>query len=86
MNTRVALDALLGFVIALSTPMLALLAQKGVEYLSDISQAAYAAAFIGAIASTCKLISSRLADSPANVRQTDAIVDAAANLDTEVPE
>lgn len=63
---RVAIDAVLGFVITFGTSMGALLAQEGVANLTDISQGAYAAAFVGAVVATAKLIESRLATPPAS--------------------
>jgi hypothetical protein len=80
-TTRVAIDALIGFIITFATSVLSLLSQGGVSNLSEISQSAYVASFLGAILATAKLVQSRLSDSPANISQTNDIVKAAANLD-----
>jgi hypothetical protein len=81
MNSKVIIDAFLGFVITFSTSVLALLSQSGVDNLSQISQSSYVAAFLGAVVATAKVVQSRLTDSPANIKQTDAIVSAVAKLD-----
>jgi len=63
---RVAADGVLGFIITFGTSLGALLAQQGVATLADISQGAYAAAFVGALVATAKLVQSRLAEPPAD--------------------
>jgi hypothetical protein len=82
MTTRIALDAFLGFLIAFSGTAVALITQEGGD-LNTISTGALLAAFLGALGSTAKVLQSRLADSPDNVKQTNAIVAAAANLEVK---
>jgi hypothetical protein len=83
MSARVALDAFLGFIISFGGSLGLLFSTPGVAKFSDISQVSYAGAFVLALIATAKLVQSRLADSPANVRQADEIVSAAANLDKQ---
>lgn len=80
MNTKVIIDALLGFIISFGGSVMVLLMQEGVKTTADISQGAYMAAFLAAAIATAKVLQSKLSDSPANVRQTDSLVEAAANL------
>lgn len=65
---KVLTDGVLGFVITLGTSVGALLAQDGVATLSDISQAAWVAAFTGAAVATAKTIQSRLAPTAGGVQ------------------
>lgn len=81
MNAKVIIDALLGFIISFGGSVMVLLMQDGVKTLNDISQGAYITAFLAAAIATAKVLQSKLSDSPANIRQTDSLVAAAANLD-----
>lgn len=59
-------DALLGFVITFGTAAGALLAQDGVSGVGDVSQAAWLAAFAGALVATAKTLQSRFGAQPSH--------------------
>lgn len=79
MTLRLALDAFLGFIIAFGTAVVGLITQVGGD-LSQVSMGALIAAFLGSLVGAAKVLQSRLADSPDNIEQTNAIVAAAAKL------
>lgn len=72
MNTKMLVDALLGFIITFGTSVGALLAQNGVSSLGDVSSAAWWAALTGALVATAKTVQSRLADAGATASKWDS--------------
>lgn len=84
MNTNVYLKAFLAALGGLCASLLQVFLTDGVNKFSDISEISYAVAVISAIGTGIAVLSASLADSPANIRQTDQIVAAAAKLDIPV--
>lgn len=61
-------SAALTFVITLATALIALFSQAGVEQFTDISEVAYASAFLGAVVAGANTYKARMADKPSDWR------------------
>lgn len=81
MNATVALKASLSALASLCASLTLLFTADGVSRFADISEVSYAVAAITAIGTGIAVLSAALSDSPANIKQADQIVAAAANLD-----
>jgi hypothetical protein len=86
MYAKVIINAILTTLISLCTMLGLLFTTKGIASFSDISEVAYGYAIITSIAAGLVLLKTSLSDSPANIKQTDSIVAAAANLNLPTPE
>lgn len=61
MNWKAIADGVLAFVVSAGTSAVTLVAQGGVQNLSDVSEAAWFVAVVGAAVTSAKTIQSRLA-------------------------
>ncbi len=61
MNWKAITDGLLGFVVSAGTSAVTLVAQGNVQSLSDVSEAAWFVAIVGAAVTSAKTVQSRLA-------------------------
>lgn len=81
MNSQVFINAVIAFFLALGGSLVTL--WTGIREFGEVAPAAYGVAVVGALLSALKDLHSARADSPANIRQTNDIVRAAANLDQQ---
>jgi hypothetical protein len=83
MNSTVWIKAAITFFIALGGTLITLFSGQGVQTFADVTPVQYAVAVIGAFLAGLAVVQAQLSDSPANIRQTNDIVEAAANLDKQ---
>lgn len=79
-TTNILLRALIGIFVTLGTTLITLFSGAEVQHFSDVTPVQYAVAAIGAVLAGLAVLQSAIADSPANIKQTNDIVKAAANL------
>lgn len=83
MYTGVALKAFLIFVTTLGLGLIGLFQTQGVVNFSDITPLNYTIAFIQALLAAVAVVQSQISDSPANVKQADDLIKAAAFIKSE---
>jgi len=86
MYAKVIIKAVLAALASLCASLVLLFTANGVTQFADISEVSYAVAIITALATGISILSTSLNDSPANIKQTNSIVEAAANLNIPLPE
>jgi len=86
MYIKVIVNAFITFLLSLCGSLGLLFTTQGIVKFTDISQVSYAYALITSLATGLVILKTSLSDSPANIKQTDQIVAAAANLDLPTPE
>lgn len=81
MYAKVIIKAILSAISSLGASLILLFTAPGVTQFSNITEVSYAIAVITAVITGVAILLTSLSDSPANIRQTDNLVAAAANLD-----
>lgn len=84
MSGQVMINTLIAFCLALGGSLITL--WTGIREFDEVAPAAYGVAAVTALVSALKDLYSFRQDSPANVKQANAIVEAAAKLDVPIEE
>jgi len=86
MYAKVIIKAILSALASLCASLVLLFTANDVARFNDISEVSYAVAIITALATGISILSTSLNDSPANIKQTNDIVSAAAALNLPTTE
>ncbi len=86
MYTKVIINAVITTLLSLCSALGLLFTTKGIVNFTDISPVSYGYAIIVSLAAGLTILKTSLSDSPSNIKQTNAIVEASANLSIPLPE